>query len=107
MVFKAFDGELINVFEYKGRLGCPSMGNIFSDAAALGFDPASIAGDWVPYPLSWRDALLIHSRIELRYRFYTASEELSPEALIDKLMCAIRAGLELRHRAFRSWLVLR
>lgn len=94
VVFKAINGKLINVFEYEGRLDCPSMGNIFSDAAALGYIPVSIAGDWEPYPCSWRDALLIHSRIAFGYRFYTASPELPPEALVDEMMRAIHACLE-------------
>ena len=91
VVFRTANRELINIFEYQGPLQCPATGNIFSDAVDLGYEPWSVMGDWEPYDCSWRSELLQLSRQLTGYRFYTASEPRSPEAICRDVRRAIDA----------------
>jgi len=93
VVFKDSSGEMINVFEYKGPLLCPTTGNIFSDAAGIGYFPISVMGDWEPYDCAWREALLDHSETVRGHRFYTSATPLDAEALHQSLTDAIRRCL--------------
>jgi Type I phosphodiesterase / nucleotide pyrophosphatase len=91
VVFKVLGGEVVNVFEYRGDLGCPSSGNIFSDAAGMGYEPLAVVGDWEPYNCSWRDELLRHSRPVFGHRFYTSPDALRPAALVAAVERALAA----------------
>lgn len=94
VLFKTADGALINVFEYRGRLDSPTMGNIFSDAAELGYFPISVMGDWEPYDCAWRSALLRYSQLVRGYRFYTTPSPKEPTALCWEVLNAVEACLE-------------
>ena len=95
VVFKIADGELINIFEYRGWLDSPTMGNIFSDAVDNGYFPISVMGDLEPYDCAWRSALLSHSQLMRGYRFYTAPQPNEPTALCQKVLRAVSACLEV------------
>jgi hypothetical protein len=94
VVFKSPGGDVINVFEYKGSLDLPATGNIFSDAAALGYLPVSVVGDWEPYDCAWRDALLRDSRPLMGYRFYTAPTPREPRQLSLRALRAVSECLD-------------
>ncbi len=60
----------IDVFTYLGALGCPETGNIFSDAAGLGYTPLALLCDLAAYDCAWRDLLLRHAtRVTGRHLF--------------------------------------
>jgi len=94
VAFREPAGSSIMVFEYRGRLDSPATGNIFSDAADLGYSPISVVGDLEPYDCTWRSRLLAHSRQLFGHRFYTASENLTPSLLCAHLREAVTATLE-------------
>lgn len=94
VVFKSPDGDLINIFEHRGRLDSPATGNIFSDAAALGYTPISVMGDWEPYDCAWRDTLLHHSRAVRGYRFYTTPSPGEPAEVCRTVQRAVLECLE-------------
>jgi hypothetical protein len=63
----------INVFEYTGP-GLelpPTVGNVFSDATGLGYQPLAVLGDMETYHCAWRDTLLAGARPVTGHRFYT------------------------------------
>jgi hypothetical protein len=93
VVFKLAEagGQLVNVFSYKGQLVHEATGNIFSDAAAHGYQPIAVLGDLEPLPCTWRDILLEGSQRIEGHRFYTAAEE-TPAALRRALTDAIAAA---------------
>lgn len=97
VVFKSPGGDVINVFEYKGSLDLPATGNIFSDAAALGYLPVSVVGDWEPYDCAWRDALLSHSQPLTGYRFYTAPPPREPGQLSRRALRAVSECIDAPH----------
>lgn len=94
VMFKAANGEVINVFEYKGPLNIPITGNIFTDAAEHGYRAMSIVGDCEPYDCSWRDALLAQSQWVRGHRFFTDSPVKDPEALCRDILGAIKPCLD-------------
>jgi hypothetical protein len=96
VVFK-LDGAadaLVNVYEYRGPLGCPDGGNIFSDARDSGYLPVSIRGDLESIDCSWRELLLRHSDSLAGFRFYTSQQHLTPEELCSRLLRSITETLE-------------
>ena len=105
VVFRVTDRDLVNVFEYGGNLNIPSTGNIFSDAARLGYEPWSIMGDLEAYDCSWRAELLQHSQALSGYRFYTNAKTSCPLAICGTLRQAINACAKRkpRHRARLIW----
>jgi hypothetical protein len=76
VVFRLPDsgGQLINIFECKELIFEGAMENIFSDAAALGYVPLSILGDFEDFDCSWRHLLLQHSRAKSGHRFYAGRQ---------------------------------
>jgi hypothetical protein len=98
VVFRVADGSLINVFEYNSNLDVPANGNIFSDAARLGYEPCSIMGDFEPYDCSWRTELLRDSRIIRGYRFYTTGSSCPPAAICDAVRRALKACTEQQNQ---------
>jgi hypothetical protein len=94
IVFKLGGDQLINVYQYKGPLGVPPNGNIFSDAARLGYLPISVRGDWEAFHCAWLDVLLNHSRAVFGYRFYTATPTPEPDVLAAAVLEAVSACLE-------------
>ena len=92
VAFRVANGELVNVFEYAGGLDVPITGNIFSDAAAVGYEPWSVVGDLEPYDCSWRAELLRDSRTLTGHRFYTDSNLRSPERICSVLRNVIKAS---------------
>lgn len=95
VVFRTGDdgGDPINVFTHSGELGDAVTGNVFSDAARLGYLPVSLAGDLEDYDGAWREMLLRHSRRTRGPRVYTpthAAEPLaSPGALCERIRRSI------------------
>ena len=76
---------LVEVFSYKGPLCGPMNGNVFSDAARLGYQPISLLGDLQSYDCSWRDSLLQHSQPLSGRRIYTVDRPLQPEEICRSL----------------------
>jgi hypothetical protein len=62
----------IDIFSYRGALSCPELGNIFSDAADLGYTPLALLGDLAAYDCAWRELLLCHSTQLPGRRLFTA-----------------------------------
>jgi Type I phosphodiesterase / nucleotide pyrophosphatase len=73
VVFRIPDvgGQPIDVFTYRGALGCPELGNIFSDATELGYAPLALLGDLADYNCAWRELLLRHATPIPGQRFFT------------------------------------
>lgn len=96
VVFK-LDGAadaLINVYEYRGPLGSPETGNIFSDGSDSGYLPVSIRGDLEPLDCSWRELLLRHSDSMAGVRFYASPQHLTPAELCSRILRSITETLE-------------
>ena len=100
VVFRVSNGDLINVFEYAGDLDVPITGNVFSDAAAMGYEPWSVVGDLESYDCSWRASLLRDSRTLTGHRFYTDSKLKCPEQICSVLRTVISASI--RGKSYRQ-----
>lgn len=99
VVFRIPDqhGPLINIYDYQGKLGGPDDGNIFSDAAALGYQAVSVLGDLASYPCSWRNRLLQHSVQRAGNRHFVAADgsyqHASRRAIVDRIETSIDEAL--------------
>ena len=88
VVFPDDSGELINIFHFKGALPPLHDGNLFSDAAALGYDATAVLGDLRGLDCSWRDRLVENARVVPGSCFYAVppgSGAITPEALTGSL----------------------
>jgi hypothetical protein len=102
VAFRVANEELVNVFEYAGDLHVPMTGNVFSDAAAVGYEPWSILGDLEPYDCSWRTELLRDSRTLRGHRFYTDPKLKCPEQICSVLRNVINPSIRGKsHRQAR------
>jgi hypothetical protein len=95
VVFRTGDdgGDPINVFAHSGELGDVVTGNVFSDAARLGYLPVSLAGDLDDYDCAWREMLLRHSRRVRGPRVYAPTHAAEPLASPGELCERIRRSI--------------
>lgn len=94
VVFRvAEDGRPVDVFAHRGPLGGRDDGNVFADAAALGWEPLAVVGDLEPFDCAWRDLLLLGARRVEGHRFFTASGAPDAAALCARLRAALAACL--------------
>ena len=99
VVFK-LNSALINIYQYQGDLGV-SAGNLFSDAAQLGFTPLSIVGDLDNLACSWKDLLLDHTKKIHGHRFYNDDaplmEAMEEQQVLRRIKDAIQQALSHQH----------
>ena len=94
----------IDIFTHRGALGCPDVGNVFSDAAELGYAPLALLGDLAGYDCAWRDLLLRHSVLVSGPRFFTRADaeagagRQDPAALSHLVLEAVTACLDAASR---------
>lgn len=93
VVFRTESDPLINVYEHRTALEMPRQGNIFSDAAAVGYAPVALLGDLEPLACTWTDALLEHSRQVAGHRFYAADDGRPPQAMLRSVELALASCL--------------
>jgi Type I phosphodiesterase / nucleotide pyrophosphatase len=89
VMFHADDSDkIINVFHFTGSLPPLREGNLFSDAADLGYDAIAVLGDLRTLDCSWRDRLVENARVVPGRSFYAAysgNGAITPEALREAL----------------------
>jgi hypothetical protein len=95
------DGTLVNIYGHHGPLSAHAPDNVFSDAAAYGYQPVAVLCDLVNYPCSWRDLLLTHAEIVEGTPLFTRPGSYtrpSLDHLEANVSAAIAAGLAAGNR---------
>jgi hypothetical protein len=85
-----------NVYGYTGGGLGPQRANLFSDAAAMRYQPLTVPADLEAFPGAWLDMLLAHSRRLPGHRFYAAGGPCyrTPDIAVlrRKVAAAVREG---------------
>jgi hypothetical protein len=95
VVFRMEEGQdPVNVFSYKGDIAGIDIGNIFTDALDLGYEPYSIRGDLEQLDCSWRDLLLRSSKAGASLPFFTGDVLPSPRELCGQVRRSVLDTLQ-------------
>lgn len=91
------DGELVDIYTYRGPLDTPAE-NVFSDAARAGYTPLAVLGDLEGTHCTWRDQLVRHAQPVRGFELF--ARPASPAVLVARLQAAIAHALAQADRCF-------
>lgn len=97
VVFALDDGRMVNLYQHQAPWHPAPAGNMFSDAAALGYSPIAITADLEAAECSWTRLLVQGARRVIGHRFFARDDHsgVEPQAMRDQIRNAVHQALAL------------